>query len=107
MIKGVVDAIDGELAESEKGLLYVGRYWDTIADTIGLILVTYAFGQYLNWDNLYSIGIVIVILLQYSLFNHFSVKMRQIGAGDDTSHLDEKICPVAKPGKRYPCRFLT
>ena len=80
VIKGVVDAIDGELARIRERPSHVGRYWDTIADTIGLILVTYAFGQYLNWDNLYSIGIVIVILLQYSLFNHFSVKMRQIGA---------------------------
>ena len=100
VIKGVVDAVDGELARIRERPSHVGRYWDTIADTIGLILVTYAFGQYLNWDNLYSIGIVIVILLQYSLFNYFSVKMRQIGAGDDTSRTDEKISPVAKPWEK-------
>jgi len=100
VIKGVVDAIDGELARIRERPSHVGRYWDTIADTIGLILVTYAFGQYLNWNNLYSIGIVIVVLLQYSLFNHFSVKMRQIGAGDDTSRTDEKIRPLAKPWEK-------
>tara|TARA_B100001079_G_scaffold268955_1_gene280281 strand:+ start:1786 stop:2544 length:759 start_codon:yes stop_codon:yes gene_type:complete len=100
VIKGVVDAVDGELARIRKRPSHVGRYWDTIADTIGLVLVTYAFGQYLEWGNLYISGIVIAVLFQYSLFNHFSVKARAVGSGDDTSRVDEKICPVAKPWEK-------
>ena len=100
VIKGVVDAVDGELARIRKRPSHVGRYWDTIADTIGLVLVTYAFGQYLEWGGLYISGIVIAVLFQYSLFNHFSVKARSVGSGDDTSRVDEKICPVAKPWEK-------
>ena len=40
VIKGVVDAVDGELARIRERPSHVGRYWDTIADTIGLIIVT-------------------------------------------------------------------
>ena len=70
VIKGVIDAVDGELARIRERPSHVGRYWDTIADTLGLILVTYAFGQYLEWSGLYISGIVIAVLFQYSLFNH-------------------------------------
>ena len=100
VIKGVVDAIDGELARIRERPSHVGRYWDTIADTLGLILVTYAFGQYLGWTGVYISGIVVAVLFQYSLFNHFSVRARGLGLGDDTSRIDEKVCPVAKPWKK-------
>ena len=100
VIKGVVDAIDGELARIRERPSHVGRYWDTIADTLGLILVTYAFGQYLGWAGVYISGIVVAVLFQYSLFNHFSVRARGLGLGDDTSRIDEKVCPVAKPWEK-------
>ena len=100
VIKGVVDAVDGELARIRERPSHVGRYWDTIADTLGLILVTYAFGQHLGWSGVYISAIVIAVLFQYSLFNHFSVRARGLGLGDDTSRIDEKICPVAKPWEK-------
>ena len=100
VIKGVVDAVDGELARIREKPSHVGRYWDTIADTLGLILVTYAFGQHLGWSGVYISAIVVAVLFQYSLFNHFSVRARGLGLGDDTSRIDEKICPVAKPWEK-------
>ena len=100
VIKGVVDAVDGELARIREKPSHVGRYWDTIADTLGLILVTYAFGQHLGWGGVYISSIVVAVLFQYSLFNHFSVRARGLGLGDDTSRVDEKICPVAKPWEK-------
>ena len=100
VIKGVIDAVDGELARIRERPSHVGRYWDTIADTLGLILVTYAFGQYLEWSGLYISGIVIAVLFQYSLFNHFSVRARGINSGDNTSRIDERIRPIAKPWEK-------
>ena len=100
VIKGVVDAVDGELARIREKPSHVGRYWDTIADTLGLILVTYAFGQHLGWSGVYISAIVVAVLFQYSLFNHFSVRARGLGLGDNTSRVDEKICPVAKPWEK-------
>lgn len=100
VIKGVVDAVDGELARIRERPSHVGRYWDTIADTLGLILVTYAFGRHLGWSGVYISVIVVAVLFQYSLFNHFSVRARGLGLGDDTSRVDEKICPVAKPWEK-------
>jgi len=97
VIKGVIDAIDGELARIRERPSHVGRYWDTIADTIGLILVMYAFGIYLDWSHFLTGGVIMAVLFQYSLFNHFSVRARIIGSGDTTSRVDEKICPTAQP----------
>ena len=100
VIKGVIDAIDGELARIRKKPSHVGRYWDTVADTIGLILVMIAFGEALDWNISLSIGIILAILFQYSLFNHFSVRMRLLGSGDTTSRIDERIRPNAHPWEK-------
>ena len=100
VIKGVIDAIDGELARIRKTPSHVGRYWDTIADIIGLILVMFAFGQFLDWSYLLTVGLIFAVLFQYSLFNHFSIRARMIGSGDTTSRIDEKICPVAQPWEK-------
>ena len=100
VIKGVIDAIDGELARIRNKPSHVGRYWDTVADTIGLILVMIAFGEVLDWDISLSIGIILAILFQYSLFNHFSVRMRLLGSGDTTSRIDERIRPNAHPWEK-------
>jgi len=100
VLKGVVDAVDGELARIRERPSHVGRYWDTIADTIGLGFVMYAFGQHLGWEALYTAGIVLAVLLQYSLFNHFSVMMRSLGEGETISRVDEWERPVAKPWEK-------
>ena len=100
VIKGVIDAVDGELARIRKTPSHVGRYWDTVADTIGLIVVMFAFGQFLDWSYLLTVVLIMAILFQYSLFNHFSVRARMIGSGDTTSRVDEKICPVAQPWEK-------
>jgi len=58
VIKGVIDAVDGELARIRKTPSHVGRYWDTVADTIGLILVMCAFGHFLDWSYLLTGGLI-------------------------------------------------
>ena len=60
----------------------------------------YAFGQHLGWEALYTAGIVLAVLLQYSLFNHFSVMMRSLGEGETISRVDECERPVAKPWEK-------
>lgn len=100
IIKGIIDAVDGELARIRERPSHVGRYWDTVADTIGLILVMYSFGIFLDWNNDLTILIIIAILFQYSLFNHFSVMMRVLGSGDSTSRVDESIRPIAHPWEK-------
>lgn len=97
VIKGVIDAVDGELARIRERPSHVGRYWDTVADTIGLIAVMCAFGIVLDWEIGLTAIIILATLLQYSLFNHFSILMRMLGSGDSTSRIDERIRPVAQP----------
>ena len=97
VIKGVIDAVDGELARIRERPSHVGRYWDTVADTIGLIAVMCAFGVVLDWEIGLTSIIILATLLQYSLFNHFSILMRTLGSGDSTSRIDERIRPVAQP----------
>ena len=100
VVKGVIDAVDGELARIRNKPSHVGRYWDTIADTIGLILVTSSLGILLDWDNLVTLLIIIATLFQYSLFNHYSIAMRILSSGDMTSRIDESIKPIAYPWEK-------
>ena len=100
VIKGVIDAVDGELARIRNKPSHVGRYWDTIADTIGLILVTSSLGILLEWNHLVTFLIIIATLFQYSLFNHYSIAMRILSSGDTTSRIDESIKPIAYPWEK-------
>ena len=97
VIKGVIDAVDGELARIREKPSHVGRYWDTVSDTIGLIAVMCAFGVVLDWEIALTSIIILATLLQYSLFNHFSIMMRILGSGDNTSRIDERVRPTAQP----------
>ena len=65
IVKGVLDAVDGELARIRERPSHVGRYWDTVADTIGLIAVMWAFGKVLEWNIALTSLLILSILLQY------------------------------------------
>jgi len=95
IVKGVIDAVDGELARIRERPSHVGRYWDTIADTIGLIAVMCSFGVLFSWMPLLTFVLILATLLQYSLFNHYSTLMRALGSGDTTSRVDERVKPTA------------
>lgn len=97
IIKGVIDAVDGELARMRERPSHVGRYWDTVADTIGLIAVMVAFGTLFGWEAWLTFALILATLFQYSLFNHYSILMRTMGTGDATSRIDERERPVAYP----------
>ena len=100
IVKGVIDAIDGELARIRERPSHVGRYWDTVADTIGLIAVMVAFGTLFAWDLWLTCALILATLFQYSLFNHYSILMRTMGTGDATSRIDERERPVAYPWEK-------
>ena len=97
VVKGVIDAVDGELARIRERPSHVGRYWDTVADTIGLIAVMCAFGILLDWNYPLILALILATLFQYSLFNHYSILMRGLGSGDTTSRVDERMKPEAYP----------
>ena len=100
IVKGVIDAVDGELARIRERPSHVGRYWDTVADTIGLIAVIGAFGTLFAWELWLTCALILATLFQYSLFNHYSILMRTMGTGDATSRIDERIRPIAYPWER-------
>ena len=100
ILKGIIDAVDGELARMRERPSHVGRFWDTVADTIGLIALMLAFGSVLEWDLRLTAGMILAILFQYSLFNHFSIRLRASGSGDTTSRMDERKCPDAHPWEK-------
>ena len=95
IVKGIIDAVDGELARIRERPSHVGRYWDTVADTIGLVAIMYAFGRLFRWDPMLTLALILATLFQYSLFNHYSILMRNLGSGDTTSRVDERVKPVA------------
>ena len=75
VVKGVIDAVDGELARIRDKPSHVGRYWDTIADSIGLFAVMCSFAVVLQWTPYVTGLIILAILFQYSLFNYYSIAM--------------------------------
>ena len=95
IVKGVIDAVDGELARIRERPSHVGRYWDTVADTIGLVAIMWAFGSLFSWEPMLTLALILATLFQYSLFNHYSILMRNLGSGDTTSRVDERVKPVA------------
>ena len=107
IVKGVIDAVDGELARIRQRPSHVGRYWDTVADTIGLIAIMYAFGSLFSWAPELTCAIILATLFQYSLFNHYSILMRNLGSGDTTSRVDERVKPIAYSWeKQYNVNFF-
>lgn len=100
IVKGVIDAVDGELARIRERPSHVGRYWDTVADTIGLIVIMWAFGSLFAWKTSLTCVLILATLFQYSLFNHYSILMRSLGSGDATSRIDERVRPVAHPWEK-------
>ena len=100
IVKGVIDAVDGELARTRERPSHVGRYWDTVVDTIGLVAVMWAFGSLFNWEIIFTFAMILAILFQYSLFNHYSILMRALGSGDTTSRVDERVKPTANPWEK-------
>ena len=100
ILKGIIDAVDGELARIRERPSHVGRYWDTIADTIGLIVIMCAFGSLFSWRVSLTCILILATLFQYSLFNHYSILMRALGSGDATSRVDERVRPVAHPWEK-------
>ena len=100
IVKGVIDAVDGELARIRERPSHVGRYWDTVADTIGLVAVMWAFGVLFAWKPSLTFALILATLFQYSLFNHYSILMRALGSGDATSRIDERVRPVAHPWEK-------
>ena len=71
-----------------------------LQNTIGLIAVMLAFGRLYSWETILTIALIFATLLQYSLFNHYSIMMRNLGSGDTTSRVDETVKPVAYPWER-------
>jgi hypothetical protein len=55
----------------------------------------YAFGRLFRWDPMLTLALILATLFQYSLFNHYSILMRNLGSGDTTSRVDERVKPVA------------
>ena len=100
VVKGVIDAVDGELARIRDKPSHVGRYWDTIADSIGLFAVMCSFAVVLQWTPYVTGLIILAILFQYSLFNYYSIAMRSLSLGDTTSRLDERTKPTAYPWEK-------
>ena len=59
-----------------------------------------AFGSLFDWEIILTFAMILAILFQYSLFNHYSILMRSLGSGDATSRIDERIRPVAHPWEK-------
>ena len=97
VIKGILDAVDGELARLRNRPSYVGRYYDSLADTISTAAFFAALGAVYGWSGYLVVGIALLATLQISLSNFYAVLLRQAHRGDGHSRIDESECPKPYP----------
>lgn len=97
VIKGIIDAIDGELARVRNRPSYVGRYYDSIADFITTSSFFLALGLVLKWSWYSTLAVLVFSMLQVTLSNYYGVLIRESFNGDKHSRIDESRCPEPYP----------
>jgi len=97
VFKGVVDAVDGELARQRERPSYVGRYYDSVADFISTIAFFLGLSLALDWPILIGVTLTFVSMMQTTMSNYYGVLIRHSFDGDNHSRVDETTCPTPYP----------
>ena len=100
LLKSVLDAADGELARVSNTPSYVGRYFDSIADIILNFLILIAVYTISKSSLFSAFAAFIGIQLQGTLYNYYSVILRNKLDGDTTSRIFEHKEPRAFEGEQ-------
>jgi len=100
ILKSILDAADGELSRVKSTPSYTGRYYDSIADIILNFLFLLTFWYITDGSIVYMLLAFIGIQLQGTLYNYYSVILRNSVGGDSTSRIFEDVAPKAMKGER-------
>jgi phosphatidylglycerophosphate synthase len=98
-VKNVLDAVDGSLARLQKRPSRIGRFLDSICDSIVAFALCAALAVAISRDRpaAYAAALasaaLIFGLLQGSVFNYYYVRFRERRGGDTTSHVKEQLTP--------------
>jgi phosphatidylglycerophosphate synthase len=97
LLKSILDAADGELARINNQPSYIGRYLDSILDS----LLNFAFLAAIGWmagEGFAWVLLAFVCLqVQGTLYNYYHVVLRHKTSGELTSKVFETKTPVAYP----------
>jgi len=99
ILKSVIDAADGELSRLNKKPSYTGRYYDSISDIILNFFFLLAFWYVTEISIVYMFIAFFGIQLQGTVYNYYSVILRNAVEGDSTSRIFEDSVPKALPGE--------
>ncbi|MDG2311946.1 MAG: CDP-alcohol phosphatidyltransferase family protein [Flavobacteriales bacterium] len=99
ILKSVIDAADGELSRLNKKPSYTGRYYDSISDIILNFCFLLAFWYVTEISIIYMFIAFFGIQLQGTVYNYYSVILRNAVQGDSTSRIFEDSVPKALPGE--------
>ncbi len=99
LLKSVLDAADGELARIKETPSYTGRYLDSVSD----ILLNFAILSTICWltkNSFFTMFLAFFAMqLQGTLYNYYSVIIRNKFNGDTTSRIFENSVPKAMEGE--------
>lgn len=100
IMKSILDAADGQLARVKGQPSYVGRYFDSILDSLlnmaFLLTIVYVTGIGIAW------GILAFFCMQTqgTVYNYYHVILRHRTEGEITSQIFETEVPIAYTGEK-------
>lgn len=100
LLKSILDAADGELARIKQTPSYTGRYLDSVCDIILNFLILVTILWVTNGSIIYMLLAFFGMQLQGTLYNYYSVILRNKFDGDTTSRIFENSVPVAMQGEK-------
>lgn len=100
ILKSILDAADGELARIKKTPSYTGRYLDSVCDIVLNFLILATILWITKSSNSAMVLSFLAIQLQGTLYNYYSVILRNRFNGDTTSRIFENSVPKAMKGEK-------
>jgi len=100
ILKSILDAADGELARISNKPSYTGRYLDSVSDIILNFLIFLSIWYITEGSVWYLVLAFLSIQLQGTLYNYYSVILRNKLNGDKTSRVFENNVPIAMKGEK-------
>ncbi len=99
VLKSILDAADGQLARIKNQPSYIGRYWDSILDSILNFALIFSIAMFTDTNIGWGLLAYLCMQTQGTVYNYYHVIFRHRTEGEITSQIFENKVPKAYPGE--------
>jgi CDP-diacylglycerol--serine O-phosphatidyltransferase len=97
VLKSILDAADGQLARTKNQPSYIGRYLDSILDSLLNLALIISIASFTHTNIGWAILAYICLQTQGTVYNYYHVILRHSTDGEITSQIFENQVPKAYP----------